>query len=105
MNEKEWSRPTPLRSDSSILTNSPANALPPILRICGIIHCVKCELDDRNSAEVHVSMDTLCSALEIANYYREQAIFAYGQGNVDIGTVKAERVIEKIKAKNIYQIR
>ena len=59
----------------------------------------------RNPAEVHVSLDTLCSAIEIANYYREQTIFAYGQGDIDIGTVKAERVIEKIKVKNIYQIR
>ncbi len=76
-----------------------------ILRICGIIHCIKCELDNKNPAEVHVSLDALCAAIEISNYYREQAIFAYGQGDIDIGTVKAERVIEKIKAKNIYQIR
>ncbi|MDE6833914.1 MAG: DUF3987 domain-containing protein [Ruminococcus sp.] len=76
-----------------------------ILRICGIIHCVKCELDDKNPAEVHVNLDTLCSSIDIANYYREQAIFAYGQSDIDIGTVKAEKVIEKIKSKNIYKIR
>lgn len=32
MNKKEWSIPTPLRSDRSSLINYPANALPPILR-------------------------------------------------------------------------
>lgn len=27
-----------------------------ILRICGIIHCVRCELDNKNHAKVHVSL-------------------------------------------------
>lgn len=76
-----------------------------ILRLCGIIHCVKCALNSENPVGVHVGIDTFCNAVEIADYYREQAIYAYGLGDVDIATVKAERVLEKIRAKRIQTIR
>ena len=76
-----------------------------ILRLCGIIHCVKCALNDVNPVEARVGIDTLCNAVEIAEYFREQAIYAYSLGDVDIATVKAERVLNKIRSKQIQSIR
>lgn len=76
-----------------------------ILRLCGIIHCVKCALNGENPVEIRVNLDTFCNAIEIAEYYREQAIYAYSLGDVDIATVKAERVLNKIRSKHIQQIR
>lgn len=76
-----------------------------ILRLCGIIHCVKCALNDVKPAENRVGIDTFCNAVEIAEYYREQAIYAYSLGDVDIATVKAERVLNKIRSKRIQSIR
>ncbi|MGN0621250.1 MAG: YfjI family protein [Porcipelethomonas sp.] len=76
-----------------------------ILRLCGIIHCVKCALNGVNPVETRVGIDTFCNAVEISEYYREQAIYAYSLGDVDIATVKAERVLNKIRSKQIQSIR
>lgn len=76
-----------------------------ILRLCGIIHCVKCALNGENPVEIRVNLDTFCNAVEIGEYFREQAIYAYSLGDVDVGTVKAERVLNKIRSKCIQQIR
>ena len=76
-----------------------------ILRLCGVIHCVKCVLNNANPVEVKVPVDTFCNAIELAEYFREQAIYAYGMSDIDIATVKAERVLEKIRSKHVYQIR
>ena len=76
-----------------------------ILRLCGIIHCIKCALNSVNPVEVRVDIDTLCNAVEIGEYFREQAIYAYSLGDIDLGTVKAERVLNKIRSKHITNIR
>lgn len=76
-----------------------------ILRLCGIIHCIKCTLNDTSPVENCVGIDTFCNAIEIGEYFREQAIYAYSLGNVDIETVKAERVLNKIRSKHITNIR
>lgn len=76
-----------------------------ILRLCGIIHCVKCALNGADPVAVRVGIDTFCNAIEIAEYYRNQAIYAYSLGDVDIATVKAERVLNKIRSKRIQTIR
>lgn len=75
-----------------------------ILRLCGIIHCVKCALNGDKPVEVRVGIDTFCNAIEIAEYYCEQAIYAYSLGDVDMVTIKAEMVLEKIRAKRIQTI-
>ena len=67
--------------------------------------CVKCALNGVNPVEARVGIDTFCNAVEIAEYYREQAIYAYSLGDVDIATVKAERVLNKIRSKQIQSIR
>ena len=76
-----------------------------ILRICGILHCVICFLKNENPVEVRVGTTTLCNAISIAEYYREQAVYAYSLSDVDTATVKAEKVLEKIKSKHIQNIR
>lgn len=76
-----------------------------ILRICGVIHAVKCVLSGTNPIDVRVGIDTFCNAMEIAEYYREQAIYAYSLGDTDIGIFKAERVLGKIRAKRIDKTR
>ncbi|MCM1228436.1 MAG: YfjI family protein, partial [Clostridium sp.] len=76
-----------------------------ILRLCGIIHCIKCIQNDTNPIDFRVEIDTFCNAVEIAEYFREQAIYAYSLNDVDIATVKAERVLDKIRSKHIQTIR
>ena len=76
-----------------------------ILRICGILHCVISFLKNENPAEVRVNIHTLCNAIALANYYREQAIYAYTLAETDIGIVRAERILDKIKSKQIQNIR
>ena len=76
-----------------------------LLRLCGIIHCIKCALNGVEPAENRVTLDTLCNAIEIGEYFREQAIYAYSLGDVDLGTIKAERVLNKIRSKHITNIR
>lgn len=76
-----------------------------ILRLCGIIHCIKCSLNGRRPENESVAIDTLSDSVKIAEYFREQAIYAYSLGDVDIATVKAERVLNKIRSKHIQCIR
>ena len=76
-----------------------------LLRLCGIIHCIKCALNGVEPVENLVTLDTFCNAIEIGEYFREQAIYAYSLGDVDHGTIKAERVINKIRSKHITNIR
>lgn len=120
---KQWATPTPLRPDGTNLLLFPVNALPPIigdmafckdwggkyhgelLRLCGIIHCIKCALNDVEPVENRVTLDTLCNAIEIGEYFCEQAIYAYSLGDVVLGTIKAERVLNKIRSKHIMNIR
>lgn len=60
-----------------------------LLRLCGIIHCIKCALNGVEPVENRV----------------KQAIYAYSLGDVDLGTIKAERVMNKIRSKHITNIR
>ncbi|WP_044975363.1 YfjI family protein [Ruminococcus sp. HUN007] len=76
-----------------------------LLRLCGIIHCIRCALNNSNPAETPVTLDTFCNAVEIGEYFREQAIYAYSLGDVDLGTIKAEKVLAKIRSRHITNIR
>ncbi len=76
-----------------------------ILRLCGIIHCIKCALNGCDPVEVRVDIDTFCNVIEIGEYFREQAIYASSLGDTDFATVKAERVLAKIRSKRITKIR
>ncbi|MGN1224026.1 MAG: YfjI family protein [Ruminococcus sp.] len=74
-----------------------------ILRLCCVIHCVKCVLKNENPENVLVSADTLCNAINIADYYKEEAIYAFSIGGVDQEILKAEKALEIIKAKQIKE--
>lgn len=74
-----------------------------ILRLCCIIHCVKCIIDNKNPEEVLVNVDTLCMAISIADYYKNQAIYAFNIGGVDNEILKAEKALEIIKAKKFKE--
>ena len=76
-----------------------------ILRICGILHCIKAVLSGQQPDKIMVSFDTMVSAIEIGHYFREQAIYAFSLGDIDTQTMQAERIISKIKAKRIQQIK
>ena len=74
-----------------------------ILRLCCIIHCVKCALGGFPPETESVSVDTLCKAIAIADYYKQQAIYAFNIGSVNNEILKAEKVLEVIKAKQIKE--
>ena len=76
-----------------------------ILRLCGILHCIKCEMDDIPAENVTVDSETLTEAIAIGEYFREQAVYAYGLSEIDISTVKAEHTLAKIKSKGVRIIR
>lgn len=76
-----------------------------ILRLCGIIHCVKCAVKGVEPTSEKVDVDTLCNAESLAYFYQKHAIYAYSLGDVDIATVKAERVLNKIRSMNIKEKR
>lgn len=74
-----------------------------ILRLCCIIHCVKCALGGFPPETESVSVDTLCKAIAIADYYKQQAIYAFNIGSVNNEILKAEKVLEVIRAKHITE--
>jgi hypothetical protein len=76
-----------------------------VLRICGILHCVISLAKGKNPESEKVTVDTLCHAIDLADYYKEQAIYAYGLREIDNDTVKAEHILKKIKAKYIRDIK
>jgi hypothetical protein len=47
----------------------------------------------------------LCHAIDLADYYKEQAIYAYGLREIDNDIVKAEHILKKIKVKYIKDCR
>ena len=76
-----------------------------ILRIAGILHCAKCALDCVDTSEAGIKIDVLSSAIEIGEYYMKQAIFAYSTGDIDLRAVKAEKLLDKLRANYVNQIK
>jgi hypothetical protein len=76
-----------------------------ILRLCGILHCVECASKGLPPEETPVSNQTLCHAIDLGDYYKEQAIYAYGLKEIDHEMRKAEHVLKKIRGKGIREIR
>lgn len=127
MNEPTpWATLTPLRPDGTNLLPFPMNALPPILRgmvqaiatttstdpamagtaiLSAVSYCFSGVYRMSAKRDHTVNLDTLCNTIDIGEYFREQAVYAYNLGDIDIGTVKAERVLNKIRSKGIHEIR
>jgi hypothetical protein len=76
-----------------------------LLRICGILHCVNCLSKKTNPDSELVPVETLCKAISLADYYREQAVYAYGLREIDNDTIKAEFIVKKIKSQYIKTTR
>jgi hypothetical protein len=64
---------------------------------------VKCAVKGIEPETLTVNIETLCNAIEIADYYKEQAIFAFNIGGVDNEILKAEKALDLIKAKGIKE--
>ena len=74
-----------------------------ILRIALILHCVNCCAHKIEPSEMLVSEDTLVNANALALYYQEQAIFGFGMNAPDGQIIKAEKIVQMFKAKEIKQ--
>lgn len=74
-----------------------------ILRIACIIHCVDCCSCGVEPSEESVNHDTLLRAFNLAHYYRYQAIHAFSVNAPDKNIVKAEKIIQIFKTKEIRQ--
>lgn len=74
-----------------------------ILRLALILHCVDCcSRGVEPSAEL-VSETTLVNANALAVYYQEQAMFGFGMNAPDGQIIKAEKILQMFKAKEIRQ--
>ena len=74
-----------------------------ILRIACILHCADCCSRGIEPSEESVNHDTLLRAFNLAHYYRYQAIYGFSVNAPDGNIVKAEKIIQIIKTKNIKQ--
>ncbi|MGN1113691.1 MAG: YfjI family protein [Oscillospiraceae bacterium] len=74
-----------------------------ILRIACILHCVDCCSRGIEPSEESVNHDTLLKAFNLAHYYRYQAIHAFSVNAPDGNIVKAEKIIQMFKTKEIKQ--
>lgn len=76
-----------------------------ILRLCGLLHCVSCFSKGQEPERNCVDLQCLQNAILLADYYKEQAKFAYGLREIDNATIKAEYVLKKIKRNSLQEIR
>lgn len=74
-----------------------------ILRIACILHCVDCCSRGIEPSEESVNHDTLLRAFNLAHYYRYQAIYGFSVNAPDGNIVKAEKIIQMFKTKEIKQ--
>ena len=75
-----------------------------ILRLCGLLHCIKCIVGGRSPQSEQVTLITLMEAIELAEYYKHQAIYAYGMNTTGAVADTAEYVLNKLKTKKITRI-
>jgi len=75
-----------------------------ILRLCGILHCVSCLTDNVPPESREVELKTLGQALDIAEYYKQQARYAYGLMGGDAVTENAEYVLKKLRANAVSEV-
>ena len=74
-----------------------------ILRIVCILHCADCCARGVEPSEESVNHDTIVRSFEISHYYRYQAIHAFSANAPDGNIVKAEKIMQMLKSKNIMQ--
>lgn len=74
-----------------------------ILRIACILHCADCCSRGVEPSEESVNHDTIVRSFSLAHYYRYQAIYGFSVNAPDGNIVKAEKIIQIFKTKNIKQ--
>lgn len=74
-----------------------------ILRIACILHCADCCSRGVEPSDESVNHETLVRSFSIAHYYRYQAIYGFSVNAPDGNIVKAEKIIQIFKTKNIRQ--
>lgn len=74
-----------------------------ILRIACILHCADCCSRGVEPSEESVNHDTIVRSFDVAHYYRYQAIYGFSVNAPDGNIVKAEKIIQMFKSKNIKQ--
>ena len=75
-----------------------------ILRLCGLLHCIKCLSENVQPETKEVDMMILGEAIDIADFYKSQARYAYGIIGIDTVTADAEYILKKLRANNISEI-
>ena len=75
-----------------------------ILRLCGLLHCIKCSQDNVPPESREVELLTLGQAIDIADYYKQQARYAYGIMGTDSVTDDAEYILNKLKANGYEKV-
>lgn len=74
-----------------------------ILRLCGLLHCIKCVQENVSPESREVELLTLGQAIDIAEYYKQQARYAYRIMGADSVTDDAEYILNKLKANGIVK--
>ena len=72
-----------------------------ILRIACILHCADCCSRGVLPSSESVSFDTIVRSFDVAHYYRYQAIYGFSANAPDGNIVKAEKILQIFKTKNI----
>jgi len=74
-----------------------------ILRIACILHCADCCSRGVEPSSESVNHDTIVRSFDVAHYYRYQAIYGFSVNAPDGNIVKAEKIIQMFKTKEIKQ--
>ena len=75
-----------------------------ILRLCGLIHCIKCVTDNVPPQNKAVDMQTLGQAIDLAKYFKKQAIYAYSSVCSDGVVANAEYILKRLRSNGIMQM-
>jgi len=74
-----------------------------ILRIACILHYADCCSRGVEPSSESVNHDTIVRSFDVAHYYRYQAIYGFSVNAPDGNIVKAEKIIQIFRTKNIKQ--
>ena len=74
-----------------------------ILRLCGLIHCIKCVTDNVPPQNRTVDIQTLRQAIDLAEYFKKQAIYAYSSVCSDGVVANAEYILKRLRSNGIMQ--
>ena len=74
-----------------------------ILRLCGLLHCIKYISEGVKPEERTVDMLTLGAAIDIAVFYKTQARYAYGLIGGDGTIASAEYILKRLRANSVTE--